>query len=83
MSADPITSAEAFANALSEVVNRYMTHLEPSADVQTYGVKMDVTGERLNIAFSKAPGLSPYVSFTLQQQSEEAEQSGGLFGRKA
>jgi hypothetical protein len=71
------------ADELSAVVNRYMMHLEPSAEAQEYGIRLILTGKLLNIEFGKAPGRSPNISFTLQSDpdAEAPIIPSGLFGR--
>ncbi len=85
MSVDPIASGEEFANALTDVCNRYMNHLEPSAGPQEYAVTMMVTGQLLSIHFRKDPRSMPFISFTLQSDNatvnDETTTSRGLFGR--
>lgn len=82
---ETIGSAEQFASALTDVCNRYMAHLEPSAPPQQYAVTMNVTGEVLNIQFRKAPGQTPFIAFTLSSDSttvnDETTTARGLFGR--
>lgn len=83
MSDGPIVSAAQLAHELSDVVNRYMMHLEPSAEAQEYGIRMDMTGKLLNITFGKAPGRTPNISFTLQADpGDETTPAGvGFFTR--
>lgn len=75
-SVDPITSADAFAINLADVCNRYMLHLEPTAERQDYAVDMQVTGEQLNITFHKKPGKRPHIAFTLAAQDESDDEPG-------
>ena len=87
MSGEPITSADAFTEALRDVVIRYMAHLEPSADLGIYAVTMDVAGDRLNVVFRKQPGQGPYIAFTLTSDEEMVNDrtttASGLFGRRS
>ncbi len=82
MSGEPITSGQELAEGLSDVVNRYMMHLEPTAEAQEYGIRMSMTGDLLNIEFDRAPGRTPHISFTLQSNPNvETPPAKGLFGR--
>lgn len=84
MSAQPITSADEFTKAISDVVRRYVLHLEPSAEYQLYDASLKLTGERLNVDFHKHPQQTPFISFTLQsiEAAQPADEPrGGIFGR--
>jgi hypothetical protein len=69
MSVEPIASGEEFANALTDVCNRYMNRLEPSAGPQAYAVTMMVTGQLLSIHFRKDPRSMPFDLIASEQNA--------------
>ena len=82
VSAEPVTSAKQLADELSDVVNRYMAHVEPTAKAQEYGIRLSMTGTLLNIELGRSPGRTPNISFTLQADPDDppSEAARGFFG---
>jgi hypothetical protein len=78
----PIVSVQTFSDALKVVIEKYLRHLEPTADPTVYTTRLEASGPTLTIHYEQTGDNNAALSVSMpslpKPESQQKAERGGF-----